>query len=142
MKLLTTFKSLLTEIASLDDIQKSIRNKNIVTIYYDRDEPGGKGYRRIEPVCVGYSKAGNLVLRAWDIDGASHTGTIGEKPLPGWRMFRADKIFTYQPTADNFDVMRPGYNQNGDRSMSSVILNAVFDNNLNPDADNNLDNLA
>jgi hypothetical protein len=66
-----------------------IKNKIVVTIYYDGDEPGGKGYRTIEPVCVGYSKAGNLVLRAWDIEGASHTNTTGEQPLPGWRLFRA-----------------------------------------------------
>ena len=78
MKLLTTVKSLLTEIASLGDIQDSIKKKIVVTVYYDGDIPGGKGYRRIEPVCIGYSKAGNLVLRAWDIDGASHTATIGE----------------------------------------------------------------
>ncbi len=126
MKLLTTFKSLLTEISSLGDIQDSINKKIVVTIYYDGDIPGGKGYRRIEPVCVGYSKAGNLVVRAWDIDGASHTATIGEKPLPGWRLFRADKIFTYQPTTDTFNQVRPNYNPNGDKSMERVILNAKF----------------
>jgi len=126
MKLLTTFKSLLTEISSLGDIQDSINKKIVVTIYYDGDIPGGKGYRRIEPVCVGYSKAGNLVVRAWDIDGASHTATIGEKPLPGWRLFRADKIFTYQPTQDTFSQVRPNYNPNGDKSMERVILNAKF----------------
>lgn len=126
MKLLTTFKSLLTEVASLGDIQDSINKRIVVTIYYDGDIPGGKGYRRIEPVCVGYSKAGNLVVRAWDVDGASHTATIGEKPLPGWRLFRADKIFTYQPTTDTFSQVRPNYNPNGDKSMERVILNAKF----------------
>lgn len=131
MKLLSTFKSLLNEIASLSDIQDSIKKKIVVTIYYDGDEPGGKGYRRIEPVCIGYSKAGNLVLRAWDLDGSSHTATTGEQPLPGWRMFRADKIFTYQPTNDNFTEMRPGYNPNGDRSMTRVILNANFNTETN-----------
>jgi hypothetical protein len=103
MKLITTFKSLLTEVASLGGIQDSI-----------------------EPVCIGYSKAGNLVVRAWDVDGASHTATIGEKPLPGWRLFRADKIFTYQPTTDTFSQVRPNYNPNGDKSMERVILNAKF----------------
>jgi predicted DNA-binding transcriptional regulator YafY len=131
MKLITTFKSLLTEVASLGDIQDSIKKRIVVTIYYDGDIPGGKGYRRIEPVCVGYSKAGNLVVRAWDIDGASHTDSIGEKPLPGWRLFRADKIFTYQPTADTFSEVRPNYNPNGDKSMERVILNAKF--NVEPD---------
>jgi predicted DNA-binding transcriptional regulator YafY len=126
MNLLGTFKSLLIESASLADVQKSIKDKTVMTIYYDGDIPGGKGYRKIEPVCVGYSKGNNLVLRAWDIEGASHTNTTGEKPIPGWRMFRLDKIFTYQPTTDNFVDMRPGYNPNGDQSMTQVILNAEF----------------
>ncbi len=126
MNLITTFKSLLYESANLNDVQDSIRKKIVVTIFYDGDEPGGKGYRKVEPVCLGTSNAGNMVLRAWDIDGASHTNTIGEKPLPGWRMFRLDKIFTYQPTTDNFSDIRPGYNPNGDKSMTNVILNAQF----------------
>ena len=128
MKLITTFKSLLNEVASLSDVKDSIEKKIVVTIYYDGDEPGGKGYRRIEPVAVGYSKGGNsLVLRAWDIDGASHTNTIGEKPLPGWRLFRLDKILTYQSTTDNFTEMKPGYNPIADNSMSDMIQNAKFE---------------
>jgi predicted DNA-binding transcriptional regulator YafY len=126
MKLLEVAKQLITEIASLSDVQKTIRNKNVVIVYYNGDIPGGKGLRRIEPVCVGYSKAGNLVLRAWDIDGASHTNTTGEQPLPGWRLFRLDKIFTYKSTADKFNQARPNYNPNGDKSMVKVLLNAKF----------------
>jgi len=128
MKLITTFKSLLTEIASLDDIKDSINKKIVVTMYYDGDEPGGKGYRVVEPVAVGYSKGGNnLVLRAWDLDGASHKATIGEKLLPGWRLFRVDKILTYQPTTDSFTEVRPDYNPTGDNSMINMLLNATFD---------------
>lgn len=126
MKLLEITKLLITEIASLNDVQKSIRDKNVVIVYYNGDIPGGKGLRRIEPVCVGYSKAGNLVLRAWDLDGASHTDTTGEQPLPGWRLFRLDKIFTYKSTPDKFSKVRPNYNPNGDKSMKKVILNAKF----------------
>jgi len=126
MRLIDTIKSLITEIASISDIERSIKDKIIVQIYYDGDEPGGKGMRTIEPVCLGRSKSGNMVLRAWDSEGSSHTASIGEQPLPGWRMFRVDKIFTYKPTLDKFTEMRPGYNPNGDKSMSSVIVNAKF----------------
>lgn len=126
MKLINTVKVLITEIASLQDIQNSIKNKDVMNIFYDGDEPGGRGYRIIEPVCIGYSKAGNLVLRAWDEEGASHTAAKGEQPLPGWRLFRVDKIFTYKPTGDKFSVARPGYNPSGDKSMSRVLLNAKF----------------
>ena len=127
MNLIKTFKVILNEIASINDIEKSIRDRNVVTIYYDGDEPGGKGLRTIEPVCLGRSKGGNnMVLRAWDTEGASHTASIGEKPLPGWRLFRVDKIFTYKLTMDTFNEPRPNYNPNGDKSMSSIILNAKF----------------
>lgn len=128
MKLVESVKSLIVEIASLNDIQKTIRDKNITIIYYDGDEPGGKGLRRIEPVCVGYSKSGNLVLRAWDEEGSSHTAAIGDQPLPGWRLFRVDKILTYKPQTEKFTTPRPGYNFTGDKSMTRVILNAKFDN--------------
>jgi hypothetical protein len=92
MKLQETLKGLICEIASLDSVIDAIKQKQRVIIYYDGDEPGGRGLREIEPVCLGVSKAGNKVLRAWDNEGASHTGYKGEQPLPGWRLFRLDKI--------------------------------------------------
>ena len=129
MKLKGALKSLICEIASLDSIVDAIKNRQVVIIYYDGDEPGGRGLREIEPVCFGYSKAGNPVLRAWDSEGASHTAYKGEQPIPGWRMFRADKILSFKPTGEKFTEMKPGYNPNGDKSMTRVIINAVFDNN-------------
>lgn len=126
MKLNEALKGLICEIASIDGVVDSIKKRQRVIIYYDGDEPGGRGLRTIEPVCVGYSKAGNMVLRAWDEEGSSHTATTGEQPLPGWRLFRVDKILTYKPTLDTFNNARPGYNFNGDKSMTRVILNAKF----------------
>jgi len=131
MKLKGALKSLICEIASLDSIVDAIKNRQVVIIYYDGDEPGGRGIRQIEPVCLGVSKAGNKVLRAWDSEGSSHTAYTGEQPLPGWRLFRLDKIFTYRPTMDNFYTMRPKYNPSGDRSMERVFINAKFDNEEN-----------
>jgi predicted DNA-binding transcriptional regulator YafY len=128
MKLYNIYKNLIVEVASIDDIVNSIKQKKRVIVYYDGDEPGGKGLRIIEPVCYGYSKAGNPVLRAWDLEGASHRAYLGEKPLASWRMFRVDKIINYKPTLENFNEMRPGYNPSGDKSMTRVIINAVFDN--------------
>jgi len=128
MNLYNTYKNLIVEVASVNDIVDSIKQKKRVIIYYDGDEPGGKGLRIIEPVCYGYSKAGNQVLRAWDLEGASHRDYLGEKPLPSWRMFRIDKLINYKPTLETFDQPRPNYNPNGDKSMTRVIINAVFDN--------------
>ena len=128
MKLQNTLKGLIYEIASLDSIVDAIKNRQVVIIYYDGDEPGGRGLREIEPVCLGVSKAGNKVLRAWDSEGASHTGYKGEQPLPGWRLFRLDKILSNKPTGEVYNQPKPGYNFNGDKSMVSVIINAKFDN--------------
>lgn len=126
MKLYNLFKGLILEVASIDYIVKAIKNKDIVIINYDGDEPGGKGLREIEPVCFGYSKAGNPVLRAWDKEGASHRHYLGKKPLPGWRFFRVDKILSFQITGKKFTQQRPNYNQIGDKLMSRVIINAKF----------------
>ena len=127
MKLYNTYKNLIVEVASVDEIVRTIKQRKRVIIYYDGDEPGGKGLRIVEPVCYGYSKADNPVLRAWDVEGASHRAYLGEKPLPSWRMFRVDKIINYKPTLEDFNEVRPGYNPNGDKSMTRVIINAVFD---------------
>jgi len=128
MKLQESLKGLINEIASLDSIVNAIKNKQRVIIYYDGDEPGGRGIREIEPVCLGISKAGNKVLRAWDNEGSSHTAYKGEQPLPGWRLFRLDKILSNKPTGEVYNEIRPGYNLNGDKGMVSVIINAKFGN--------------
>jgi len=126
MKLQESLKKLIYEIASLDSVIDSIKQKQKVIIYYDGDEPGGRGLREIEPVCLGVSKSGNKVVRAWDNEGASHTSYKGEQPLPGWRLFRLDKILSLKPTGENFTEMRPNFNPNGDKSMESVIINSKF----------------
>ena len=127
MKLYNSLKTLILEVASLGAVRDAISKKNKCIIYYIGDEPGGKGLREIEPVCLGYSKSGNLVLRAWDYEGASHTAYKGKQPLPGWRLFRLDKITMFRPTEDNFEEPRPNYNFNGDRSMTKVLINAEFE---------------
>jgi predicted DNA-binding transcriptional regulator YafY len=127
MKLFEIVKGLILEIASVDSVVDAIKNKDKVIIYYDGDEPGGKGLREIEPVCFGYSKADNPVLRAWDKEGASHTAYKGEQPLPGWRLFRLDKITSFRKTGEKFNTPKPGYNPDGDKTMSRVVINAKFD---------------
>jgi len=126
MKLQETLKGLICEIASVDSVVNSIKNKQKCVIYYDGDEPGGRGLREIEPVCLGTSKAGNKVLRAWDEEGSSHTAYKGEQPLPGWRLFRLDKLLSLKPSGENFAEMRPNFNPNGDKSMTSIIIIAKF----------------
>ncbi len=126
MKLYNTFNQLILEVASRDQIYNAIRDKRVCVIYYEGDEPGGRGLRVIEPVAFGLSKKGNAVLRAWDREGASHRAYLGKKPLPSWRFFRVDKINFIRPTQETFDTPRPNYNPNGDKSMERMFINAVF----------------
>ena len=126
MKLYNSLKSVILEQVNVDSIVDAIKNKKVLVINYNGEEPGGSGLRTIEPVCYGYSKAGNPVLRAWDYEGASHKGYTGEKPLPSWRFFRLDRILSLKPTGETFTTPKPGYNVNGDKSMTKVIINAVF----------------
>ena len=126
MKLYNTFNQLILEVASRDQIFNAIRDRRVCVIYYEGDEPGGRGLRVIEPVAFGLSKKGNAVLRAWDREGASHKAYLGKKPLPSWRMFRIDKINFLRPTQETFDTVRPNYNPNGDKSMERVFINATF----------------
>lgn len=127
MKLLNVVKNLIVETASFQDLVDAVKKRKKLIIYYDGDEPGGRGLREIEPVCIGHSKANNKVLRAWDNEGSSHTAYKGEQPLPGWRLFRIDKILSVKPTGEIYNEPRPNYNSNGDRSMVTVIINAKFD---------------
>ena len=134
MKLNEALKGLICEIASIDSVVDAIKKRQKVVIYYDGDEPGGLGLREVEPVCLGVSKAGNKILRAWDADGASHTAYLGTQPKPGWRLFRLDKILSIKPTGEVYNDPQPDYNFNGDKSMVSVIINAKFDNQQPPAA--------
>lgn len=126
MKLLETIKSFITETVSFDDLQRAIKSKDVIIITYDGDEPGGKGYRTVYPVCLGRSLKGNLVLRAYEPEGASHSVAIGKKVLPGWRLFRVDKTFTFRRTGETFDTLPPDYNPNGDKLMTTVYINATI----------------
>lgn len=128
MKLFNIFKSIILEEVSMDVIIDAIRKRKVLIVNYQGDEPGGNGLRQIEPVCLGISKAGNRVLRAWDSEGASHTAYLGKQPLPSWRLFRLDKILSANPTGDIYNEPRPNYNFNGDDSMVRVLVNAKFEN--------------
>jgi len=128
MKLIDTVKSVILEVASIQSLNDAIKKRQKVVIYYDGDEPGGKGLREIEPVCFGYSKSENPVLRAWDSSGASHTGYKGEQPLPGWRLFRVDEILSFKATGETFNETKPGFNPNGDKGMVRILSLVSFDN--------------
>ena len=117
MKLYNSLKSLILEATNRVDIEKAIKGRNVVSIYYAGDTTLNPGYRTIEPVCDGMSRtkggSGNLVVRAWQRDGA----TDRPRTMPGWRLFRADRISSWTPTLETFDEPRPNFNPTGDKTL-------------------------
>jgi len=120
----------LNEWVSRDKIADAIQNKDVVYIYYAGDDTVNKGYRTIEPFVLGRSKAGNLVLRAWQQAGATDRGnnpTRKNDEVPGWRLFRVDGITSLVKSLRKFETdpsymatNRPKYNPK-DSQMVEII---------------------
>jgi len=108
-------------------LKNAINNKFVCTIYYRGEQKGliDDGYRYIEPYALGVNKKGNIVLRAWLIKGKSKRGRIDPKQVPGWRLFRIDRINSISTSLQNFTVPRKGYNAD-DEHMTEVMYSAKF----------------
>lgn len=121
----------LNEFVSRNTVADAIQNKDIVFIYYSGDETINRGYRTIEPYVLGTSTAGNIVLRAWQQNGATDTGNAPTRPndnIPGWRLFRLDGITSMAKTLRKFETdptymssHRPNYNPQ-DKQMTQIIM--------------------
>jgi hypothetical protein len=124
-------KMRLNEWVSRDNVVDAIKNKDVVFIYYAGDDTVNKGYRTIEPFVLGRSKAGNLVLRAWQQAGATDSGNNPSRKndeIPGWRLFRLDGVTSLVKTLRKFqtdpsylNTNRPKYNPK-DSQMSEIIM--------------------
>jgi len=108
-------------------LEDAITNKFVCTIYYKGERPGlvDDGYRYIEPYALGVNIQGNTVVRGWLIKGTSRSGKRDSSLVPGWRLFRVDRISEINPTLQKFTVPRKGYNSQ-DSKMSEVTFFADF----------------
>lgn len=124
-------KNLLNEGVSDDVVLDAIENKYHVRINYDDGMKGNvgnpRGSRVIQPMALGTTKKGYPVVRAFQVSGNSRRGA------PKWKFFRLDRITSWRPMRQKKFFMPPDsiygeYNTMGDRSMSSFVDNAKFDN--------------
>jgi hypothetical protein len=108
-------------------IKDAITNKFECTIYYKGETKGvvDDGYRYIEPYALGVNKQGNTVLRAWLTKGTSRLGKIDPTQVPGWRLYRVDRINIITPTLSKFTTARKGYNAE-DSHMTEVTFSVKF----------------
>jgi MoaA/NifB/PqqE/SkfB family radical SAM enzyme len=115
---------LLEQDSKLTTLSKSITDRIPVTIDYHGPEDEVLSGQRIdiEPIVLGKNiKSGNLVIWAYVFSGVSKKG------LPGWKMFRVDRIssVSFNENREKFDLESlPDYEKgkapNAMKSLSSV----------------------
>ena len=71
---------------SLELLKRAIRERKVINIVHQNN---GKPVtlRNLAPFAIGSSKAGNTVLRAYQLGGQTN-----DAPSPGWALYRVDKM--------------------------------------------------
>ena len=119
-------KQILFEDVDTSSIELAIKKRKPVKVNYvadENDKETGSGWRIIHPVAYGLSKSGNPVIRAYQPFGDTKT------KVPHWKLFRVDRFETWNPINKQTNIPQPPleeYNPNGDKSMSTVYLNADY----------------
>jgi predicted DNA-binding transcriptional regulator YafY len=88
----------------------AIESRRRVAIWYD------PGVRVVEPHALGYGADGQVLLRAFQVTGASASG----QPVH-WKLFRLDRITDAKFNGGSFRKPRPQYQRN-DSAMTRGIL--------------------
>lgn len=145
IKLNELFNQLILESTDTSNkIVSAVKDRRLINIYYESPHDAGKddyprGWRRIEPFCIGINNYDNTVLRAWELHGPSYSYPDGKPndPLthnPGWRMFRVDGITQINETgSERFTAPRPKYNPE-DKDMKVIYAAANFGDNTTQSA--------
>jgi len=94
----------------LELIKDAIENRHLLTIDYD------PGEREIEPHALGRSQEGKILLRAFQVAGASRSGEH-----VNWKLFRIDRMGTVSDSGEEFSGPRSEYNPD-DPAMKGGII--------------------
>jgi WYL domain len=97
----------------LETIEKAINDRSLLQVVYP------PGVRLIEPHAVGLSSDGNMLVRAYQVDGASRSGEHEH-----WKLFRVDRLTSVVLLPIRFPGARPGY-KSGDKAMKGGVLAEV-----------------
>jgi len=106
-------------------IVDAIKNRRKISFFYSGprkpSKDSVKAGKRInaEPVAIGLSKKGNLIIRAWvDAPSVSKKGFNKTK----WRTFILGRASNIEIKDETFDEKRPGYKEGDDKSMSVTYV--------------------
>ncbi|MGF1620922.1 MAG: hypothetical protein ACFCUR_09935 [Rhodomicrobiaceae bacterium] len=83
----------------VNEIRNGIAARNCLEIHY------GPGWRLVEPHVLGRASNGDVVLRAFQVSGASASGAAA-----GWKLLRLDRMTALRPGDGHFAGPRPDYN--------------------------------
>ncbi len=90
-------------------LANAIRSMSLVSFFYD-------GFpRTVEPYCLGRSERG-LLLRGFQTAGGSAKGNV-----PGWHLFRVEKMLRLEVLPSTFAQVRPQYRR-GDSAMTRGVV--------------------
>lgn len=117
---------ILTEDVEVGKINDAIDKTYEVLVNYQSDDDNASGERIIYPVAYGITKAGNAAIRAYQPEGDT------QSKVPAWKLFLVSGIQSWKPHFKKRFSEPPGYNPNGDKSMSEVLNQAIFGNLLKP----------
>jgi predicted DNA-binding transcriptional regulator YafY len=96
--------------STIEALKSAITNRKVLRIKY------APGARLIEPHCLGRSKDGNILLRAFQTEGASESGEH-----VNWKLLRVDRMSTFEDTGKTFAGPRPQYNP-ADKAMKGGVI--------------------
>lgn len=94
----------------LDEIVAAITQQRTMRIDY------APGSREIEPHAVGYGSDGQLLVRAFQVSGASASGEHRD-----WKLLRIDRFHGSPRLGTQFGGPRPGYRR-GDKAMTRGVI--------------------
>lgn len=95
------------------DLRSAIRGRYRLHVFYL------PGERLIEPHALGYSNDGQLLLRAYQVRGAS---TSDEHEH--WKLMRVDRLLFVQPAWSRAKSPRPGY-QRDDVALRGGVVEQI-----------------
>ena len=91
-------EGLLTESVSGDEVINAIDNRVGVLITYEGENNPHTGKRYIEPYVYGATSRNNQAIRAYQYYGDTKKGA------PKWKLFRLDRIQSWEPTNNHFEL--------------------------------------
>lgn len=111
----------------IEKIKRAIEGKFNCTIYYKGEVSGvvEDGYRNVRFYALGTNETGNMVARAWMTSGKSRKGRKDPSLVPGWRLYRVDRINICNLTLVKFTQPDEGWKEK-DSQMTEILISAKF----------------